>query len=121
MSGGGRAAGKVMSLNRKLILEAAQVTPDGAGGCGVAVWTALGTLWAQVAPRSAGRSSGEVGAVSATGFTIWVRGAPEGNSSRPVAGQRFVMGSRYLRIDAVTEEEPGGFYLRCTCREEVST
>lgn len=108
-----------MALNHKLVLEAPQEIPDGAGGC-LRSWGALGTLWGRVEPRSARLGLGEVGAISSSGFTVWVHGAPVGQSNRPAPGQRFVMQGRVLRIEAVTEEEPRGLYLRCSCNEEVS-
>ncbi len=108
------------TLNRKLALEAIQRTSDGAGGF-VETWQQLGNLWGEVRPRSGRLTEGETGAVSVTGFKITVRGAPEGQSARPVAGQRFRMGNRSFRIEAVTEVEPKGFYLNCQCEEELAT
>ncbi|MGH1413266.1 MAG: phage head closure protein [Pelagimonas sp.] len=108
------------NLNRQLSLEAMQRTSDGAGGF-VETWQQLGTLWGEVRPRTGRLAEGEAGAVSVTGFRITVRGAPEGHSGRPVAGQRFRLGNRRFRIEAVTEVEPKGFYLNCHCEEEVAT
>lgn len=108
------------NLNRQLALEAMQRSSDGAGGF-VETWQQLGTLWAEVHPRSGRLTEGEVGAVSVTGFRITVRGAPDGHSTRPAAGQRFRMGNRSFRIEAVSEIEPKGFYLNCHCEEELAT
>lgn len=108
-----------MPLNRRLVLEAATRQADGAGGF-VETWQAKGTLWGGVRPRAGRLANGEVGAVSVGAFTITVRGAPVGNSRRPEPGQRFRMGQRLFRIEAVTEEEPRGHYLRCQCEEEVA-
>nr|WP_245216204.1 head-tail adaptor protein [Sagittula salina] len=108
-----------MALNHRLVLEAPQDVPDGAGGH-TRTWAALGTLWGRVDPRSGRLGPGDVGAISVSGFTVWVRGAPVGHSNRPSAGQRFVMQGRVLSIEAVTEEEPSALYLRCICTEEVS-
>ncbi|WP_299932776.1 phage head closure protein [uncultured Pelagimonas sp.] len=107
------------NLNRELALEALQRTADGAGGFTEA-WQQLGTLWAEVQPRSGRLAEGDAGAVSVTGFRFVVRGAPDGHSARPVAGQRFLMGNRIFRIEAVTEAEPKGFYLNCHCEEELA-
>ncbi len=107
------------TLNRRLDLVSPQEVSDGAGGC-TTTWTVLGTMWGRVEPRAGRSVSGEVGAVSVAGFTVLVRAAPVGQSNRPVVGQRFQFGGRVLRIDAVTEDEPGGRYLRCACTEEVS-
>lgn len=108
-----------INLNRRLVLEAAERVPDGAGGYAEA-WMALGTLWAELGPRAGRLANGEAGAVSVTGFRITVRAAPVGHSARPLAGQRFRMGPRVFRIEAVTEVEPRGLYLACTCEEEIA-
>jgi head-tail adaptor len=107
------------ALNRRLTLETLQRNSDGAGGFDP-TWSALGTLWAQVKPRTGRLATGETGAVSIGGFRITVRGAPMGHSNRPEPGQRFRMGTRIFRIEAVTEEEPVGLFLICHCQEEVS-
>jgi head-tail adaptor len=107
------------TLNRRLTLETAQRVNDGAGGFDE-TWTALGTLWAHVRPRTGRLASGETGAVSVGGFRVTVRGAPQGHTSRPEPGQRFRAGTRLFRIDAVTEEEPAGLYLICHCQEVVA-
>lgn len=106
-------------LNRQLVLEAPQRLSDGAGGF-VETWTALGTLWAEVKPRTGRLASGETGAVSVGAFRIVTRGAPQGHSNRPEPGQRFLMGNRIFRVEAVTEDEPAGLYLVCQCQEEVA-
>ena len=106
-------------LNRRLVLEAPERVSDGAGGF-VETWTALGTLWAEVKPRTGRLTSGETGAVSVNAFQIVTRGAPQGHSNRPGPGQRFVLGARIFRIEAVTEDEPKGLYLVCQCQEEVA-
>lgn len=106
-------------LSRRLTLEAAQRAGDGAGGFDE-TWVALGTLWADVKPRTGRLTRGETGEVSIGGFRIAVRGAPQGHSNRPVPGQRFRMGGRVFRIESVTEEEPAGLYLICECQEELS-
>ncbi|WP_425101199.1 head-tail adaptor protein [Tropicibacter sp. S64] len=107
------------SLNRRLVLEAPVRTPDGAGGF-VQGWQALGTLWAQVEPRSGREVSGTDGVLSRAVCRITVRGAPVGQSNRPVPGQRFVAGDQVHVIKAVIEEGPRGQYLVCQCEMEVS-
>jgi len=106
-------------LNRCLVLEAPVSMPDGAGGL-VESWAELGTLWAEVSPRSGREALGETGPVAINAFRIIVRGAPLGASSRPVPGQRFRQGLRVFRVLAVTELDPGGMYLICETREEVA-
>lgn len=105
-------------LNRALVLEAVQRTPDGAGGFTEA-WSALGTLWAEVLPGSGSDVLGEERMLSAVPYRVTVRGAPVGAVSRPKAGQRLREGSRLFLIQAVTERDPGGRYLTCFAREEV--
>lgn len=110
---------KRITLNRRLVLETLQRSDDGAGGY-IEFWQELGTLWGDVRPRSGRLTEGEAGALSVFGFQIKVRGAPVGQSSRPKAGQRFRLGTRVFRIEAVTEEEPKGTYLICKCEEELA-
>jgi head-tail adaptor len=105
-------------LNRALVLEGALRTPDGAGGF-TEIWTALGTLWAEVLPGSGSDVLGEERMLSAVPYRVTVRGAPSGSASRPRAGQRFREGSRLFLIQAVTERDPQGRYLTCFSREEV--
>lgn len=105
-------------LNRALVLEGVVRAPDGAGGF-TEVWTALGTLWAEVLPGSGSDSLGEERMLSAVPYRITVRGAPTGSTSRPKAGQRFREGTRLFLIQAVTERDPQGRYLTCFAREEV--
>jgi head-tail adaptor len=105
-------------LNRALVLEGVQRTPDGAGGFTEA-WTALGTLWAEVRPGSGSDTLGEERMLSAVPYRITVRGAPGGSALRPRAGQRFRDGARLFWIQAVTERDPQGRFLTCFSREEV--
>ena len=106
-------------LNRKLALEATTRLEDGAGGY-VEAWQVLGTLWAQVLPRS-GREAALVGAaISATSYRIVVRGAPEGAAQRSAPGQRFRDGTRLFHIEAVTEHDADGRYLTCFASEEAA-
>lgn len=105
-------------LNRALVLEGVVRTPDGAGGF-TSVWTALGTLWAEVLPGSGNDTLGEERMLSAVPYRITVRGAPSGSGLRPKAGQRFREDARLFQIQAVTERDPQGRYLTCFAREEV--
>jgi head-tail adaptor len=109
---------KAPNLNRALVLEGVVRSPDGAGGF-TSVWTALGTLWAEVLPGSGSDTLGEERMLSAVPYRITVRGTPPGSASRPVAGQRFREGTRLFLIQAVTERDPSGRYLTCFAREEV--
>lgn len=106
-------------LTRKLVLEEAQTSPDGAGGFDT-VWTGLGTLWAEVSPRTGRDRAGEAVSLSHTTYRIVVRAAPEGAPSRPRPGQRFRDGSRLFHIVAVTERDAEARYLTCFAEEEVA-
>ncbi len=107
-------------LNRKLVLEEAQRTSDGAGGY-VESWTALGTLWAEIKSGSGRETSEDFLTVSRVSMTITVRGAPVGSKRRPKPEQRFVEGGRIFTILAVSEADAQGHYLTCTAREEVTS
>ena len=106
-------------LNRKLVLEAPERVPDGAGGYAV-VWTALGEHWAEVRPGAGRESAGEFLTVSAVPYRIIVRAAPVGAASRPKPEQRFREGGRVFLITSVTEHDPRAHYLVCFAREEAT-
>lgn len=106
-------------LTRQLVLEAAERMPDGAGGFAEA-WVGLGTLWAEMVARTGRTRGGEEVPVSATGYRITVRAAPEGAAARPRPGQRFRDGARVFHIEAVAERDAGARFLVCFAREEVA-
>lgn len=109
---------KAPMLNRRLVLEARSDLPDGAGGQAQG-WVPIGTLWAEVAPRS-GREARTTGApVSRATHRITLRAAPIGSQRRPQPQQRFVEGSRIYHITAVREADAFGTYLLCDATEEV--
>jgi len=110
---------KPVRLSRKLVLEAPERVPDGAGGYAEG-WQALGEVWAEVAARTGREKQGEAGAVSTVSYRITVRGAPVGASNRPLPDQRFRDGARVFRILAVAERDPDGRYLTCFTQEEVA-
>lgn len=114
----GREAAAPPVLSRRLELEEAVETSDGAGGW-TKVWTPLGALWAAVRARS-GREIEEGGRERArVSHRILVRAAPAGSPARPRADQRFREGSRIFRIRAVTEADDRGRYLTCWADEEA--
>lgn len=107
-------------LSQQLVLEAAQPSPDGAGGF-TDTWIAMGMHWAQITP-GAGREIGENGVpLSRLPLRIVVRAAPIANDRRPLAGQRFRQGTRIFAIAAVTELDAEGRYLICRVTEKVAT
>lgn len=108
-----------VGLNRKLALEEAQRSPDGAGGY-VETWVQLGTLWAEL-KAGTGRETQDGGAsLSRTRYRITVRAAPYGAPSRPKPEHRFRDGARVFRILSVAEADPGARYLTCIAEEEVA-
>lgn len=106
-------------LNRALTLEAPTRVSDGAGGFRE-TWTPLGTLWAEVSPRSGREASQGGAAVSRMRLKIVVRGAPQGAPDRPAPEQRFREGSRIYNILAVAEGDRAGRYLTCLAEEELA-
>lgn len=105
-------------LSRRLVLEAPQRVPDGAGGF-ADNWITLGEVWAEVRART-GRERAESGVpVSAVAYRIVVRGAPHGTPARPKPEQRFRDGERLFVIQAVADRDPEGRYLICFADEEV--
>lgn len=106
-------------LNRVLVLEALQVTPDGAGGQ-VGTWAVLGTLWAEISAR-AGRDRLEAGMpLSRVEYRITVRNAEAGSPQRPLPGQRLRDSARVFTIRAVAERGTDGRFLTCFADEEVA-
>ncbi|MGV6839069.1 MAG: head-tail adaptor protein [Planktomarina sp.] len=107
-----------MRLNRALVLQNLDRSPDGAGGF-TETWRTLGTLWANV--KATGGREGETdhAQLSEVGYTITVRAAPHGAPSRPTPGQRLVEGTRAFRILAVIEKDPSARFLELRGAEEV--
>ncbi|WP_444455629.1 head-tail adaptor protein [Rhodobacter capsulatus] len=105
-------------LNRKLVLEEATRSADGAGGHRLS-WVAKGALWAEVTAGSGVERAGEFVTLASVPWTIVVRAAPVGHASRPKPEQRFRDGTRIFRILAVAERDREGHYLTCFAREEV--
>ncbi len=105
-------------LSRKLVLEAATLQPDNAGGF-TQTWAVLGSLWADIRP-GAGRLRENVAVnMSSVPYRVIVRAAASGAQSRPKPGQRFREQSRVFMIEAVAEGDPDGMYLECFTKEEV--
>ena len=105
-------------LNRSVALERLVRQADDAGGYTEA-WETLGTLFAEIVPRT-GRATETGGAdVFRMGLKITVRAMPFGSEGRPSPGQRFREGARAYVIEAVAERDPDGRYLICFAKEEV--
>lgn len=106
-------------LSRKLVLEAVSRAPDGAGGFSES-WVALGTIWADIRAGTGREREVTAATISYVPHRIYVRAAPAGSPSRPVAGQRLVEDARVYRIQAVSDFDREGRYLECFALEEVS-
>lgn len=105
-------------LSRPLVLEAPAMVPDEAGG-GDVVWSALGTLWAEVRPGAGRERLGPIAPEGQMLFRVLTRAAPQASPQRPRPGQRFRDGDRVLAILAVAEADATGAFLVSVCREEV--
>ena len=110
---------KNVRLNRRLILEAPQSQPDGAGGYSE-TWVALGEHWAEVQAGMGREKSQDFAVVSAVHYRVIVRAAAHGAPSRPTPDQRFREGNRVFRILAVADHDPSGRFLTCYTYEEVA-
>ncbi len=112
------ARGTRPRLTRRLMLEERASLPDGAGGFAVS-WRAVGTLWADIAPRTGREDFLAAQARSRMRHRIVVRGAPVGAPSRPRTDQRLREGDRIFNILTVTESDPAGRFLEIIAEEGV--
>ncbi|MGM0583581.1 MAG: head-tail adaptor protein [Pseudomonadota bacterium] len=106
-------------LDRRLVLEEARGSADGAGG-EVREWVSLGVLWASVDARSGREVDRGPREGSRVSHRILVRAAPAGSAARPRADQRLREGARVFRIRAVAEADPRGRFLTCWAYEEAA-
>lgn len=105
-----------VQLTRRLTLQEVTLVPDDAGGFSES-WNPVGTLWADMRPRTARARDGEAVTLSHAGYRAIVRAAPAGSPRRPKAGQRLIEGDRIFPIDAVSDLS--AMYLECLVHEEV--
>jgi head-tail adaptor len=105
-------------LTRRLVLEERESLPDGAGGFAVS-WRAVGSLWADVAPRTGREDFIAAQTRPRMRHRIVVRGAPVGAPSRPRTDQRLREGERIFNILTVTESDPAGRFLEVIAEEGV--
>lgn len=105
--------------SRQLVLEEVVRQPDNAGGF-TEIWTALGTLWADIQAGYGREREITAATLSYVPYRIKVRAAPEGAPARPKPGQRFVEGPRVFKILAVADYGHDGRYVECFTKEEVS-
>ena len=105
-------------LLRRLVLEAPERTPDGAGGF-VTGWVPVGTLWADVTARTSREDLVAGVKRSRVRYRIVVRGAPVGAAQRPRPDQRLREGGRVFSILSVAERDAGGRNLEMLAEEGV--
>ena len=110
---------KTEQLSHLLILERVETSPDGTGGFSQ-VWLPVATVWSKIMPGARNVAASNEFATSSVSYQIIVRGSEIGAEHRPISGQRFRDEIRTYEILAVTERDPGGAYLTCFARGEVS-
>ena len=99
------------ALRRRITVEAATRSPDGAGGV-TAAWTTLTSLWAAIHPRhgseafDAGRVEGRIS------HDIWIRPRTD-----IIPGQRIRLGARLFNIRAVLVPDQIVNRMRLICEE----
>lgn len=108
----------IPKLNRRLVLEGLERSPDGAGGF-VETWQELGVHWAEIRPGTGREIGGQAMTLTRVPCRITVRAAPVGAPSRPLPDHRFREGDRIFEVLAVTERDPGAHYLTCFAEEEL--
>ncbi|WP_306133115.1 head-tail adaptor protein [Roseivivax marinus] len=106
-------------LTHELMLERAGRSLDGSGGFARG-WSAVGTLWAALDPRTGRDAGGAAGRLGVMSWRISVRAAPFDAPARPRPGDRLTLGARRFVIEAVAEADPAGRYLTCFATEEVA-
>ncbi len=100
---------RLARLDRRLVLQVAGVTPDGAGGGDVA-WSDVATLWAEVVERQ-GRERAWAEALTAEGtYRIRIR-----YRSDVTPQMRFAGEGEIFDIRAVTDPTGRRCWLVCSC------
>ena len=99
------------ALRRRLVLEALDSTPDGAGGM-AGTWTTVAILWGAIRPRTGseifdgGRVEGRIT------HDIWIRPRPE-----IAPGQRLRVNGRLFNIRATLRPDEFVNRMRLICEE----
>jgi head-tail adaptor len=104
---------------RRVVLERAVTTPDGAGGFATA-WEVVCVHWAEFR-LGAGRArqGAEAVPLGAVDWRLYLRALPVGHLARPEPGMRFREGARVFPVLAVAEDDARGRWMVCFTREEV--
>lgn len=99
-------------LRRRLTLEAASNTPDGAGGA-IRAWVPVGSVFARVEPRRRRESVEDGRAVGVVTHCVTIRRRDD------VDGRvRFVGDGATYRVVAVEDADPQRRFQDCWCEEE---
>jgi SPP1 family predicted phage head-tail adaptor len=101
-------------LRHRLMLEAPQETPDGAGGV-VRNWSALAQIWVAIEPH--GGADGVVADKRLARLTHRVVMRKRGDVS---LNHRFRLGTRSFAIRSVRDATEDGRFLECLVEEERS-
>ena len=100
-------------MRRRLVLEHAVTTPDGAGGA-THEWFELTRIWGEMTPMG-GREHAEYGRIDARlAYRIRIRHRAD---VRPE--MRFRLGERLFDIEAAYDPDERGRFLDCLCRERA--
>jgi SPP1 family predicted phage head-tail adaptor len=99
------------ALNSRVILEAPQATPDGAGGQAIA-WVAVATLWAELRPAGGGETFAFERAEPTVGWRVRIRFRDD-----VAPNMRFAIGPRVLEIRAAFDPDGRRAFLECLAEE----
>lgn len=100
-------------LNRRLVLEAPAITPDGAGGV-VRIYQTLTTLWAALMPVSARDGVLADGLGNTVTHRITIRSGPEVTTRH-----RFRLGARIFEIAAIRNRDGESRFLDIDVKERT--
>ena len=103
--------GSIGAMRERLVLEAPQDTPDGAGGF-TRVWTGIATLWAGLRPLSAQERVVAEAEDHAVTHRILIRWRDDISTDR-----RFRDGARIFEIRAVSDPDERGRFLNIDAAE----
>ncbi len=99
-------------LRRRLVLEVATETPDGAGGA-TRTWTPVESVFARVEPRRRRERVEHGRHVGLVTHRVTLR-----RSGSVARGTRFAEGATRYRVLAVEDFDPQRRFLVCLCEEE---
>ena len=108
MDANAKAAG---ALNTRVILEALQTIPDGAGG-DTLTWIPLATLWADLRPTGGGEGFAFERADPTVNWRVRIRFRDDVEPD-----MRFTIGQRVLEIRAAFDLDGRRTWLECLAEE----